>query len=123
MDLNFCDPAVKFFLDHQKKNCIEILNYTIWWLWVGGFFQVTPSNFPLFVSFNGILSKFSYVEPNPYYRLFFELGVLCYLTYRNWWRCLQSIQIKTYFLFLRAKAVHHYSISIHDGSVIDSFSN
>ena len=62
------------------------MNSTIWWVWVGGFFQVTPSNFPLFVSFKGILSKFSYVEPNPYYRLFCELGVLCYLTYRNLWR-------------------------------------
>ena len=41
---------------------------------MGGFFQVTPSNFPLFVSFKGILSKFSYVEPNPYYRLFVNLG-------------------------------------------------
>ena len=62
------------------------MNSTIWWVWVGGFFQVTPSNFPLFVSFKGILSKFSYVKPNPYYRLFCELGVLCYLTYRNLWR-------------------------------------
>ena len=69
------------------KNFIEILNSTIWLVCVGGFFQVTPSNFPLFVSFKGILSKFSYVEQNPYYRLFCELGVLCYLTYRNSWRC------------------------------------
>ena len=70
--LDFCDPTVKFFLD-PPKNCIEILNLTIWWVWVGGFFQVTPSNFPLFVSFKGILSKFSYVKPNSYYRLFCEL--------------------------------------------------
>ena len=73
--------------EYYKKIQIEILNLTIWWVWVGGFFQVTPSNFPLFVSFKGILSKFSYVKPNPYYRLFCELGVLCYLTYRNLWRC------------------------------------
>ena len=33
---------------------------------MGGFFQVTPSNFPPFVSFKGILSRFSYIKPNPF---------------------------------------------------------
>ena len=38
-------------------------------------------------------------------------------------QCSQSFLIKTYVSFLRAKVVHHYSNSIHDRSVIDSFSN
>ena len=78
MHLDFCDPAVKLHWNIELDDL------------VGGFFQVTPSKSPLFVSFKGIFSKFSYVKPNPYYRLFVNCnvqGVLCYPTYRNLWRC------------------------------------
>ena len=71
--LDFCDPAVKFFLNHQNIELDDLVG-------VGGFFQVTPTKFPLFVSFKGILSKFSYVKPNPYYRLFFIIFKGAYVT-------------------------------------------
>ena len=38
--------------------------------WVVGFFQVTTQNTLLFISCQGILSKFLYIKPNPYYRHF-----------------------------------------------------
>ena len=38
--------------------------------WVVVFFQVTTQNILLFISCQGILSKFLYIKPNPYYRHF-----------------------------------------------------
>ena len=40
--------------------------------WVVGFFQVTSQNMLLFISCQGILSKFLNIKPNPYYRHFSE---------------------------------------------------
>ena len=59
-----------------------------------GCFQVTTQNFLLFVTFKGVLSKLSYVKPNPCYSLFCELGVLCYQYYINSWMWLQNIYLK-----------------------------
>ena len=89
------------------------MNLTIWWVWVGGFFQVTPSNFTLFVSFMRILSKFSYVEPNPYYRLYCELGVLCYLTYRNLWRWYRHTNWQTEDRWWRSDSFRYQHFDIH----------
>ena len=38
--------------------------------WVVGFFQVTTQNMLLFISCQGILSKFLYIKPNPYQTIF-----------------------------------------------------
>ena len=56
-------------------------------VWVVGFSMSPPL---IFCFWMGILSKFKYLKPNPYYRLFVNCnfqGVLCYLTNRNSWRC------------------------------------
>ena len=41
--------------------------------WVVVFFQVTTQNILLSISCQGILSKFLYIKPNPYYRHFSTL--------------------------------------------------
>ena len=46
-----------------------------------------PTNLLLFVTLKGIFSKLLYIKPNPYYSLFGALGVLCYQSYINSWRC------------------------------------
>ena len=41
--------------------------------WVVEFFHVTTQNILLFISYQGILSKFLYIKPDPYYRHFSAL--------------------------------------------------
>ena len=58
--------------------------------WVVVFFQVTTQNILLFISCQGILSKFLYIKPNPYYRRFsatqFSEG-LSAPKFLIWWVC------------------------------------
>ena len=68
MHLDICDPALKLFLDHPKKFHRNIEVGVCEWVFPGHSLKIS-----LFVSFEGILSKFPYVKSNPYYRYFCEL--------------------------------------------------
>ena len=92
MHLDFSDPTIKFFLNHTK-NCIEILNLTIWWV---GFCRSTPQSFPSMLALRGYIQNF-YTSSQTHITDFFVncnvQGVLCYPTYRNLWRWYEDLDL------------------------------
>ena len=94
--LNFHDPAVKFFLDQQKKLHwnIELDNLVSVGGWV--FFRSPPQNIPLMLALRGYIQNFHMSSQTHITDFFVNCnvqGVLCYPTYRNLWRWYEDLDL------------------------------